>query len=90
MNKRVKIITITSLWIASSCAIAMFGTLLSDHLISIGWFADHSWIIPNDGNPYTRTEWSMRHVWYAWTFAILFLGSVVNAIIYAINSFEEA
>ena len=80
MSKTSKIFNAITLYILAIFSIAIIGTYLSDYLVSINWFGDYvsdtrsGW----DGS-YER--WGARHYWYNWGMFLLFVLSIVRAIV---------
>ena len=91
MKKINKIFNVIALWIFVSVLIGVSGTFLSDYLVSIDWFGDHSVTRFNSfyGKEVVDDYWGARHYWYNWGVFLLFSVSTIRGIVCVVFIIEK-
>lgn len=87
MKKAVKYTSLLTLQIILLGLIGIFGTFLSDYLVSINWFGDYVGI-----DYFTNKKelmYGSRHYWYNWVISVLFIVQVGRIIIWSIHYWDD-
>jgi len=87
MKKAIRFTTGLSLQILLLGLIGFFGTFLSDHLDSIGWFGDETKDYMRGG--VMHVEWGARHLWYVWTLVAIVLTQIARMVMWSVAFWDE-
>tara|TARA_B110000008_G_C16752095_1_gene477092 strand:- start:35 stop:343 length:309 start_codon:yes stop_codon:yes gene_type:complete len=88
LSNTTKLFNLITFYIILITLTGMSGTYLSDYLIEINWFGDI-----DTGKIYVESRkrviiWGPRHYWYNWGSLVLFICTIIRAIVSCARYYE--